>query len=321
MPAWTGVLAGMTTPLGGALPRPGDRGSGFDLRSAVASARARGWPLVMGILNVTPDSFSDGGRFTDAGRAAEQALSLVQQGADLVDVGGESTRPGAQAVSEAQECARVLPVIEAVRARCPVPISIDTSKAGVMRRAVEVGAALVNDVRALREPNALDTVSQLGVPVVLMHMQGEPRTMQAAPCYDDVLREVTAFLLDRARACEAAGIPARQIVLDPGFGFGKNLAHNLTLLKHLATLADLGFPVLAGLSRKSMIAQMIDRPVAARVHASVALALAAAARGAAILRVHDVAATVDALRVTARVQAANQIPVPRGGPRNRTDGE
>jgi dihydropteroate synthase len=275
----------------------------FDLPAAVAGARARGWPLVMGILNVTPDSFSDGGRFIDAGRAAEQAHALLQEGADIIDVGGESTRPGAQPVDEEQECRRVLPVIDAVRAHSSVPISIDTSKPGVMRRAVAAGADMVNDVRALRDPSALDTVRALGVPVVLMHMQGEPRTMQRSPCYGDVLREVTAFLLERAHACEAAGIPAAHIVLDPGFGFGKNLVHNLTLLKQLQTLADTGYAVLAGLSRKSMIAQMIDRPVQQRVHASVALALAAAARGAALLRVHDVAATVDALRVTARVQA------------------
>ena len=295
----------MSTASEGALPRPHGRCPAFDLRAAVAGARTRGWPLVMGILNVTPDSFSDGGRFADAGSAVEQALRLAQQGADIIDVGGESTRPGAMAVSEEQECARVLPVIDAVRARCGVPISIDTSKAGVMRRAVETGAALVNDVRALRDAGALDTVAALGVPVVLMHMQGEPRTMQQAPRYDDVVREVTGFLLERARACETAGVPHDQIALDPGFGFGKTLAHNLALLKNLRALADLGYPVLAGLSRKSMIAQMIDRAVDARVHASVALALAAAARGAAILRVHDVAATVDALRVTARVQAGD----------------
>jgi len=257
----------------------------------------------MGILNVTPDSFSDGGRFIGVGRAAEQARALLQQGADIIDVGGESARPGAQSVDEEQECRRVLPVIDAVRAHSSVPISIDTSKPGVMRRAVEAGVDMVNDVRALRDPSALDTVRALGVPVVLMHMQGEPRTMQRSPCYADVLREVTDFLLERAHACEAAGIPAAHIVLDPGFGFGKNLVHNLTLLKQLQTLADTGYAVLAGLSRKSMIAQMIDRPVQERVHASVALALAAAARGAALLRVHDVAATVDALRVTARVQA------------------
>jgi dihydropteroate synthase len=293
----------LNTVVPGARARPSGTRAVFDLPAAVAGARARGWPLVMGILNVTPDSFSDGGRFIDAGRAAEQARALLQQGADIIDVGGESTRPGSQPVDEEQECRRVLPVIDAVRAHSSAPISIDTSKPGVMRRAVAAGADMVNDVRALRDPSALDTVRALGVPVVLMHMQGEPRTMQRSPCYGDVLREVTAFLLERAHACEAAGIPAAHIVLDPGFGFGKNLVHNLTLLKQLQTLADTGYAVLAGLSRKSMIAQMIDRPVQQRVHASVALALAAAARGAALLRVHDVAATVDALRVTARVQA------------------
>lgn len=295
----------MSTPVPGAQARPAEARAGFDLGAAVAGARARGWPLVMGILNVTPDSFSDGGRFHDAARAAEQAWLMVQQGADIIDVGGESTRPGAQQVSEAHECDRVLPVIEAVRARCTIPISIDTSKAGVMRRAVAAGANLINDVRALRDEQALDSACALGVPVVLMHMQGEPRTMQQAPRYDDVLREVGDFLLARARECEAAGIAAARIVLDPGFGFGKNLGHNLTLLKNLHMLADSGYPVLAGLSRKSMIAQIIGRGLDERVHASVALALAAAARGAAIVRVHDVAATVDALRVWARVQAGS----------------
>lgn len=257
----------------------------------------------MGILNVTPDSFSDGGQFEQPERAAEQALALERQGADIIDVGGESTRPGSLAVNEAQECRRVLPVIDAVRSCCAIPISIDTSKPGVMRRAVASGAALINDVRALREDGALDAAGELAVPVVLMHMQGEPRTMQSAPFYEDVVREVGEFLLGRAKACEAAGIAAHRVALDPGFGFGKNLTHNLTLLKNLDAIADLGYPVLAGLSRKSMIAQMLERPVHERVYASVALALAAAGRGASILRVHDVAATVDALRVWARVRA------------------
>lgn len=273
----------------------------FDLAAAVARGRARGWPLVMGVVNVTPDSFSDGGRFLDPVRAVEQALRLAEEGADVVDVGGESTRPGSDPVSAGDELARVLPVIEGVRRHSAVPVSVDTCKPEVMRAAAAAGADLINDVRALRAPGAPDTAAALGLPVVLMHMQGEPRTMQRAPAYSDVVREVRDFLLERSRAAEAAGVRRERIAIDPGFGFGKNLAHNLTLLANLASLADTGYPVLAGLSRKSMIEKIVGRPVAQRMPASIALALAAAARGAAAVRVHDVAATVDALRVTAAV--------------------
>ena len=285
-----------------AAPRAGICGA-FDLAGALAAARGRGWPLVMGVVNVTPDSFSDGGRFLSPERAVAHALALVDEGADLLDVGGESTRPGSRGVDAAEELDRVLPVIEGIRAAADVPVSVDTSKPEVMRATVAAGASMINDVRALRAQGALECVAGAGLAVALMHMQGEPRTMQRAPRYDDVVAEVAAFLSERASACEAAGIAREHIVIDPGFGFGKTLEHNLTLLRSLAVLAGTGYPVLAGLSRKSMIEGLIGRPPGQRVPASVALAMAAAARGAALLRVHDVAATVDALRVTAIVEA------------------
>ena len=256
---------------------------------------------MMGVLNVTPDSFSDGGRFLAREAALEQALAMAGAGADLLDVGGESTRPGARDVTEDEELDRVLPVIEGIRARIATPVSVDTSKPAVMEAAAAAGACLINDVRALRAPGALATAAASGLPVVLMHMQGEPRTMQDNPTYVDVVAEVLDFLGERARACEAAGIPREHIVLDPGFGFGKTLAHNLALLDQLGRLAASGYPILVGLSRKSMIERMIGRDLQGREPASVALALAAAARGASVVRVHDVEATVDALRVTARV--------------------
>ena len=258
-------------------------------------------PVVMGILNVTPDSFSDGGLYTRVETALDQALQMIGQGAHIIDVGGESTRPGAQPVSADEEIDRVLPVIEALRQRCDIPISIDTSKPQVMQAAVEAGATLVNDVNALRADDALQTCARLGVPVCLMHMQGEPRTMQQAPQYDDVVAEVKAFLQQRAEACVAAGIAAQYILLDPGFGFGKTLAHNLTLFTGLRQLCGLKYPVLAGLSRKSMLAAILERPGAGqpaqRVAASVAAALLACQQGVRWLRVHDVEATVDALKV------------------------
>lgn len=275
----------------------------FDLGSAVQAATERGWPLVMGIVNVTPDSFSDGGCYLGARQAVEHALRLVEEGADLLDIGGESTRPGAARVDAAAEVARVEPVIAGARQHSQIPISVDTSKAAVMRAAAAGGADLINDVRALRDEGSLAAAVETALPVVLMHMQGEPRTMQLRPTYADVVGEVCAFLADRAARCEAAGIPRPDIVLDPGFGFGKTLAHNLTLLKNLRRLADLGYPVLVGLSRKSMIEKMVGRSVEERVPAGVALALAAASRGASIIRTHDVAATVDALRVWGRVEA------------------
>lgn len=257
----------------------------------------------MGILNVTPDSFSDGGRFVDPGRALAEATAMVDAGAAIVDVGGESTRPGAAAVDERAEIDRVLPIVEAISAKLDVVVSVDTSKPGVMRAAVAAGAAMINDVRALREPGALDAAAELGVPVCLMHMQGEPRTMQADPHYDDVVAEVLSFLEERVAACEAAGIPRTSIVLDPGFGFGKTVVHNVALLRNLRQFTALGMPVLAGLSRKSTLGALTGRPVEERLAASVAAATVAVLNGASILRVHDVAASVDAARVAGAVGA------------------
>ena len=253
--------------------------------------------VVMGVLNVTPDSFSDGGRFTDPARAVEQALRMVAEGAGIIDIGGESTRPGAQAVSARDEIARVIPVIEALRAASTIPISVDTSKPEVMRAAVAVGATLINDVRALRDPGALETAAALGVAVCLMHMQGEPRTMQDNPEYADVVTDVRDFLAGRMLAAEAAGIPRARMLIDPGFGFGKTPEHNLELLRRLAALRILGRPILAGLSRKSFIGKLLGLPVDRRLHASVALALLAVQNGASVVRVHDVGPTVEALRM------------------------
>ena len=259
-------------------------------------------PIVMGILNVTPDSFSDGGRFIGREAALRRVREMIEEGAQIIDVGGESTRPGAQAVSVEEELARVIPVIEAIRSESAIPVSIDTSKPEVMRAAVDAGASLVNDVRALREPGALTAVADLGVPVCLMHMQGEPRTMQQAPRYDDVVAEVLAFLEERVAACEAAGIPRERIILDPGFGFGKTLDHNLALFRALPRFAATGLPVLVGVSRKSMIGQVLEVPVAERLAGSLALASLAVWLGAAIVRSHDVRETVHAVRMTAAVR-------------------
>ncbi|MBQ1784239.1 MAG: dihydropteroate synthase [Gammaproteobacteria bacterium] len=254
-------------------------------------------PLVMGIVNVTPDSFSDGGQHATTARAIDHALQLVAEGAAMVDIGGESTRPGAQAVSEAEELARVVPVIAGIRARSDVIISVDTSKPAVMAAAVAAGAQLINDVWALRQPGALAVAAASGVAVCLMHMQGEPRTMQQAPEYADVVAEVATFLQQRVEACETAGIGRNRIVLDPGFGFGKNLSHNFRLLARLNELAG-ELPLLAGMSRKSMIGAVTGRDLQGRLAGSVAAAVLAAVQGARIIRVHDVAATVDALAVT-----------------------
>ena len=257
---------------------------------------------VMGILNVTPDSFSDGGDFATREAALRHARQMVADGADLIDVGGESTRPGAPPVSVAEELDRVIPVIEALAGELAVPVSVDTSKPEVMRAAVAAGASLINDVAALRRPGALAAAAALGVPVCLMHMQGEPGTMQQDPAYGDVVAEVAAFLAGRLAACEAAGIPRERLLVDPGFGFGKTLAHNLALLRGLPRLASLGAPVLAGLSRKSMIGALLGGvPVGERLHGSVAAAVLAVERGAAIVRVHDVGPTVQALRIVAAV--------------------
>ncbi|MEK7666533.1 MAG: dihydropteroate synthase [Pseudomonadota bacterium] len=252
---------------------------------------------IMGILNVTPDSFSDGGIFLARDAAVTHALVMVEEGADIIDVGGESTRPGAQAVSVQEELDRVIPVIEAIARAVPVPISIDTSKPEVMRAAVAAGAGLINDVRALRATDALQTAAALDVPVCLMHMQGKPRSMQHHPVYADVAGEVRDFLHARIEACVAAGIPRQRIVIDPGFGFGKTVEHNLDLLRRLGELRVLSAPILAGLSRKSMIGALFGLPVEQRLHASVALALIAVQNGATMLRVHDVRATCEAIRM------------------------
>lgn len=255
-------------------------------------------PAVMGVLNVTPDSFSDGGDYLDAGDAVDRALAMAAEGADIIDIGGESTRPGAEPVGETAELDRVLPVIEALRRRTQALISIDTVKPGVMRAACAAGADLINDVRALRADGALEAAAETGAAVCLMHMQGEPRTMQRNPHYDDVVVEVRAFLAERIAACEAAGIPRERLAVDPGFGFGKALEHNLALLRRLPELAELDAPLLVGVSRKSMFAKLLgDVPARARVPASLAAAAIAVARGARLVRAHDVAATRQAVDV------------------------
>ncbi len=258
-------------------------------------------PRVMGVLNVTPDSFSDGGRFFDPRQAVAEAQRMVADGAAIVDVGGESTRPGAEPVGLEEELRRVVPVVRELAGRLAVPISVDTSKPEVMRAAVEAGAGLINDVYALRAPGALEAAAASGAAVCLMHMQGEPRTMQHDPQYDDVVDEVHAFLGARMVACEQAGIARDRLLIDPGFGFGKSVEHNLALINALDRLAALGVPVLAGLSRKSMIGRLLDRPVDQRLPASVALATIAVLKGARLIRAHDVAATVDAVRIATAV--------------------
>jgi dihydropteroate synthase len=279
-------------------------------------------PRVMGILNVTPDSFSDGGLYARQQAAVQHALQMVADGADIIDVGGESTRPGAQPVSINEELNRVVGVIEALRGVSTVPISIDSSKPEVMRAAVAAGASMVNDVNALRNTAAMEAVAELGVPVCLMHMQGEPRTMQELPSYGDVTEDVLKFLRERVAACIGAGIPRQQIVIDPGFGFGKTLQHNLQLLQSLDRFVDEGLVLLAGLSRKSMIAALMqNRPVSPlsvaattdaadaaheRVGGSVTLALYAVAKGAHIVRVHDVRETVEALTIQSALSEANK---------------
>ena len=260
-------------------------------------------PVVMGILNVTPDSFSDGGRYADRDAALRHAEAMLADGAAILDVGGESTRPGAADVSETEELDRVIPVIEALADLTDVPVSIDTSKPAVMQSAVSAGAAMINDVRALSGDDALATAASLGVPVCLMHMRGQPRTMQDAPEYDDVTVEVGAFLAERRDACIAAGVPRSRILLDPGFGFGKQHRHNIELLANLRQLAGLGQPLLVGLSRKATLGALTGRDVDDRVAASVAAALIAVMHGALIVRVHDVRETVDALTVWDNVMA------------------
>ncbi len=262
-------------------------------------------PAVMGILNVTPDSFSDGGRFDGLESGLAQALQLASDGADIIDIGGESTRPGAGSVSEQQELDRVIPVIEAVRAESDVPISVDTSKAAVMRAAVAAGASMINDVCALQGEGALQAAADLQVAVCLMHMQGKPRTMQADPRYDDVVADVAQFLEQRIAACVDAGLAADRIVVDPGFGFGKTHDHNVELLANLRQLRRLGRPLLVGVSRKSTLGELTSRDVDQRLPASVAAAAIAVVNGAAIVRAHDVPATVDALKVAQAVNEAS----------------
>lgn len=252
---------------------------------------------VMGILNVTPDSFSDGGLFLSPTAAISQARRMFEEGAEIIDVGGESTRPGAKPVSVQQEMDRTIPVIEGIRAEMAVSISIDTSHPQVMREAVSAGAEMINDIRALRVEGAMDAALDLGAPICLMHMQGQPQTMQETPGYENVVEEVHDFLLARVALCEKHGIPRHGLCIDPGFGFGKTLAHNLRLLAHLNRFVDTGIPVLVGLSRKSMIGTILDKPIEGRLFGSVAAALIAADKGAAILRVHDVGPTVDALKI------------------------
>jgi len=272
-------------------------------------------PRIMGVVNVTPDSFSDGGTFADLEAAVAHGVALVEAGADLLDIGGESTRPGAAAVDEAEELRRVIPVIERLAAAVAVPIAVDTSKPAVMRAAVAAGAGLINDVYALRRDGALEAAAELKVPVCLMHMQGEPRTMQDAPHYDDVVGEVHRFLAERIFACEMSGLDKRRLLVDPGFGFGKTLEHNLRLLRQLARFGDLGVPVLAGLSRKAMLGALTGRSVGERVHGSVTAALIAVQNGASIVRVHDVAATRDALAVWNAVAAQPALPARKEQPK------
>ncbi|MCF7221151.1 dihydropteroate synthase [Marilutibacter chinensis] len=272
-------------------------------------------PRIMGIVNVTPDSFSDGGEHAGTEAAVAHALRLVEEGADIVDIGGESTRPGADAVPVDEELRRVVPVIEALAAQVEVPISVDTSKPEVMRAAAAAGAGMINDVQALRRDGALEAAADCRVPVVLMHMQGEPRSMQAAPSYDDVVAEVHRFLAERIFAAEMAGIDKKRIVVDPGFGFGKTLEHNLALLAQLRRFGELGVPLLAGLSRKRSIGELTGRDdPRERVHGSLAAHLIAVQHGAAIVRVHDVAATADALKVWNAVAAVPR-PLPSASAR------
>lgn len=254
-------------------------------------------PRIMGILNVTPDSFSDGGHYYDLERALERAFQMVEQGAHIIDVGGESTRPGAAAVDADTELARVIPLVEKLANQLPVPVSVDTSKAVVMRAAAEAGAGMINDVYALRQEGALAAAADSGLPVCIMHMQGEPRTMQQSPDYQNVVADVLAFLTQRVTEIERAGICRERIIIDPGFGFGKTLQHNLALLRELASFQELDLPVLAGLSRKSMLGQITGREVKERQVASAIAAYQSVLNGASILRVHDVSETQDALKM------------------------
>ncbi|MEN8214842.1 MAG: dihydropteroate synthase [Pseudomonadota bacterium] len=256
-------------------------------------------PQIMGILNVTPDSFSDGGHFFSIDSALKQARKMLEEGAEIIDIGGESTRPGAQAVSVQQELDRVIPVVEKIRAEFPISISVDTSKAEVMREAIAVGADMINDVMALRGEGSLAAVAaSKSVQVCLMHIQGEPRTMQNNPHYNNVVNDIKTFLLERVQACLEAGIASNRLMIDPGFGFGKTVAHNLQLMQRLEVLTELDYPVLVGVSRKSLIGHILNKTVTERLYGGLALAVLAVSKGARVIRTHDVAATVDALKMT-----------------------
>ncbi|MEZ8099772.1 dihydropteroate synthase [Vibrio bivalvicida] len=260
-------------------------------------------PQVMGILNVTPDSFSDGGKFRTLADALAQAQRMIDVGVTIIDIGGESTRPGAPDVELEEELQRVIPVIEAIRAQSDVWISVDTSKPEVMRQAAEAGADIINDVRALQEPGALEVAAKTGLPICLMHMQGQPRTMQSNPHYDDLLKEVGEFLQQRIKACAEVGIEREKLILDPGFGFGKTLEHNYQMLSHLEEFHQFGLPILAGMSRKSMIFKLLDKAPAQCVAASVSCATIAAMKGAQIIRVHDFEQTLDAMKIVSMTKA------------------
>src|SRR5438105_952914 len=262
-------------------------------------------PRVMGVLNVTPDSFSDGGRFIDFDRALAHAREMLSDGADIIDIGGESTRPGALPTTEMDEIGRVVPIVEAL-ARDDALISVDTMKPAVMCAAISAGASMINDVRALRAPDALDIVAEADIAVCLMHMQGEPRTMQSAPVYGDVVADVRRFLTERVVACRSSGIAAERIAVDPGFGFGKTVAHNLRLLRELSSIGSLGFPIVAGLSRKSTLGALTGRSADDRLAASIAAALSAVVHGASIIRVHYLRETVDALKDWWAIEKGNE---------------
>ncbi len=264
-------------------------------------------PVTMGILNVTPDSFSDGGRFLNPESALVQGMAMAADGAAIIDIGGESTRPGATPVTADEEIQRVIPVVRALAGRTTATVSVDTSKPEVMAAAIEAGAGMINDVNALRAPGALEAAAEGGAAVCLMHMQGEPRTMQSDPGYDDVVEEVFEFLARRIEACRVAGIPRQRIAVDPGFGFGKTLAHNLQLFRRLDRFCELGTPLMVGVSRKSMIGAVLDRPLEHRLAGSLALAMMAADQGAKILRVHDVGPTMDVLRMRAAVKGEHPL--------------
>lgn len=304
----------MSEPLSASVPRDSPS------RALLTKLREIGTrPLVCGVLNVTPDSFSDGGRYLNEDVAVERGLELVRQGADLVDVGGESTKPGANPVGTEEELRRVIPVVRRLRQATEVPISVDTSRPAVMVAAVEAGAAMINDVRALRLPGALETAADLDVPTCLMHMQGSPETMQVNPRYHDVVSQVYHFLRRRMDECAHAGLDARNLVVDPGFGFGKTLGHNLDLLASLDQLQDLGAPIFIGVSRKSMIGELTGRPVPERLGGSVAAALIAAEKGVRVVRAHDVAETRDALVVAHALRAHGAWPQHRDHVAQRGD--